>query len=285
MLNETDAGRIRLAWLAVATGGLLAALSLLYEGRGKPLPAGAAAVVGDQAIGRDQWQRAVQAVEGDRARALDAGERRAVLDRLIDEELLFQHALDSGLVRDDPGLRKTLVAALIDATTAGGAVDEDAARALFARDPAYFAAQPRLAVVAVRTDDAASQDDATAARKGLREVLQDALREGRPLPAGFEPVVLPEEPLPLPQIAQRLGGAAAGALHRATAGELLGPFVQGRGALYVLLRQRYADTVRYEDVADAVRSEWQRREAEKALEVLLTELRRDAAIRYASDAR
>ncbi|WP_281784729.1 SurA N-terminal domain-containing protein [Sinimarinibacterium flocculans] len=281
MLNETDAGRIRLAWLAVAAGGLLAALSLLYEGRGKPLPAGAAAVVGDQAIGRDQWQRAVQAVEGDRARALDGEERRAVLDRLIDEELLFQHALDSGLVRDDPGLRKTLVAALIDATTAGGAVDEDAARALFARDPAYFAAQPRLAVVAVRTNDAASRDDATA----VREVLQDALREGRPLPAGFEPVALPEEPLPLPQIAQRLGGAAASALHRAAAGELLGPFAQGRGALYVLLRQRYADTVRYEDVADAVRSEWQRREAEKALEVLLTELRRDAAIRYASDAR
>ncbi|WP_424153165.1 SurA N-terminal domain-containing protein [Sinimarinibacterium flocculans] len=280
-MNETDAGRIRLAWLAVAAGGLLAALSLLYEGRGKPLPAGAAAVVGDQAIGRDQWQRAVQAVEGDRARALDAGERRAVLDRLIDEELLFQHALDSGLVRDDPGLRKTMVAALIDATTAGGAVDEDAARALFARDPVYFAAQPRLAVVAVRTNDAASRDGATA----VREVLQDALREGRPLPAGFEPVALPEEPLPLSQIAQRLGGAAAGALHRATAGELLGPFAQGRGALYVLLRQRYADAVRYEDVADTVRSEWQRREAEKALEALLTELRRDAAIRYASDAR
>jgi hypothetical protein len=277
MLNESDPRRSGLAWLAVVAGGLLAALSLLYEGRGKPPPAGSAATVGDHAIDRAQWQRAVQAVENDRGRALDPAERRAVLDRLIDEELLFQHALDSGLVRDDPGLRKTLVAALIDATTAGGAVDEAAARALFERDPGYFAAQPRLQVAVARRAPEAAPVDA--------EILRAALRDDTTLPEGYERIPLPEAPLPLPQLAQRLGGSAATALHRAEVGALIGPLDYGEASLFLLLRARYADAVRYEDVAEAVRSEWQRRAAEAALEELLTELRRDAALRYADDAR
>lgn len=277
MLNESDARRIRIAWLAVAAGGLLAALSLLYEGRGKSLPAGAAAEVGTQAIGREQWQRAVQAVENDRGRALDAAQRRAVLDRLIDEELLFQHALDSGLVRDDPGLRKTLVAALIDATTAGGAVDERAARALFERDPGYFAAQPRLQVAAAGI--------AAGAAPANTDALRDALLADAALPHGFERIPLADDALPLAQIAQRLGGSAAAALHRAGIGELVGPIAQGGMQVYAVLRARYADAVRYEDVAEAVRTEWRRRAAETALAALLDELRGDATIRYADDAR
>jgi hypothetical protein len=277
MLNESDAHRIRLAWLAVAAGGLLAALSLLYEGRGKPLPPGIAARVGEQGIARDQWQRAVQSVEFDRGRMLGTDERRAVLDRLIDEELLFQHVIDSGLVRDDPGLRKTLIAALIDATTAGSAIDEDAARALFDRDPGYFAAQPRLQVAAARRVEPEAGIDEAA--------LQAALASDEPLPPGFERVVLPQMPIPLTQLAQRLGGSAANALHRAVVGELTGPIAQGDGVLFVVLRARFADAVRYEEVAQAVRTEWQRREAEAALAALLDELRTDASIRYADDAR
>jgi hypothetical protein len=277
MLNESESRRTRLAWFAVAAGGLLAALSLLYEGRGKSMPAGSVALVGDQAIARDQWQRAVQSVESDRGRALDAAERRAVLERLVDEELLFQHALDSGLARDDPGLRKTLIAALIDATTAGGTADEADMRALFERDPGYFAAQPRLQVVAVRLAADAQLSDT--------EALRDALRHDAALPDGVERIALPAEALPLPQLAQRLGGSAATALLRAEVGELIGPLAYGQASLFLLLRARYADAVRYEEVVDAVRSEWQRRAAETALTALLAELRRDASLRYADDAR
>ncbi|MES0872754.1 hypothetical protein [Sinimarinibacterium thermocellulolyticum] len=276
-MNESHSGRIKIAWLAIVGGGLLAALSLLYESRGKPLPAGVVATVGNHAILRAQWQRAVQSVENDRGRALDRDERRAVLDRLIDEELLFQHALGSGLVRDDPGLRKTVIAALIDATTAGGAVDERAAQALFARDPGYFAAQPRLQVAALRCTADDLDVDAGALRQAL---LGDAA-----LPPACARVVLPDEPLPLAQLAQRLGGSAAAALHRAETGALIGPIAQRDAVMYALLRSRYADSVRYEDVAEAVRSEWQRRNAEAALAALLAGLRDGAAIRYADDAR
>lgn len=266
--------RVLLAWSAVLAGGLLATASVWHEGR-NALPVDAVARVGHQFIPRAQWLRAVQAVETDRGAALDDAGRRAVLQHLIDEELLFQHALDSGLARDDPGLRKTLIAGLVDAATAGGNVDENAARALFERDPAYFAAQPRLRVSAVQIDTRATMPDLQA--------LQAALRGG-PLAPGVQRIELPDTALPLPQLAQRLGGSAAQALRTAALDQAIGPVAQGHRQLYLMVHARQADAPRYEEVAEAVRSEWSRREAEGALARLLEDLRRSASVSVADDA-
>lgn len=226
-------------------------------------------MVGSQPIGRAQWLQAVAAVESDRGLALSAPERRAVLQKLIDEELLFQQALDSGLARDDPGLRKTLIAALIDASTAGGAVDEAAARALFEQEPGRFAAQPRLRVAAL---EAPADAQPAAVLAALR---------GGPLAEGWRTLPLPDQLLPIPQLAQRLGGGAATALSQAALGQVIGPLESGGVSLYLLLRERQADAPVYEDVAEAVRSEWARRNADRALEALLQRLRGEARVRVA----
>lgn len=275
MLPVPSSRRIQLAWCAVLAGGLLATASLWHEGRAGALPAGAVAAVGGQTIPRAQWLRALEAVETDRGAALDAEGRRAVLQRLIDEELLYQHALDSGLARDDPGLRKTLIAGLVDAATAGGAVDETAARALFERDPTYFSAQLRLRVSAIELERGAAVP--------AHEALLAALRGGALSPR-LRRVDLPAAAVSLPQLAQRLGGSAAQALRSARTNQLVGPLMQGERQLYLMVLERQADAPRYEDVAEAVRSEWSRREAEAALARLLEDLRHSAAIRIADDA-
>lgn len=263
--------RVALAWAAALAGGLIAATALHVDGR-YSLPDDAVAVVGTQPIPRAEWLRAVAAVESDRGTPLDAAARSAILQRLIDEELLFQHAIDSGLARNDPGLRKTLVAGLVDATTAGEGTDEAAARALFERDPSYFSAQPRLRASALALPADAKPPDAAA--------LQSAL-QGGPMHAQGKVVDLPDQALTLPQIAQRLGGSAAEALRTAEPGRVLGP-LHGDGAqLYLMLHERLTDTPRYEDVADAVRTELARRHAEAALERLLTTLRSTTSIRIA----
>lgn len=276
MLPDRSSRRVAIAWSAVLAGGLLAAASLWLESRPADLPADAVARVGSQIITRAQWLRAVEAVQTDRKTLLDSAARTQILQRLIDEELLYQHALDSGLARNDPGLRKTLIAGLMDAATEGGIVDEAAARAMFERDPAYFSAQPRLRVAAVELDAAATPPPEGAVRAVL-------------LGAGAEPplrrVDLPATALPLPQIAQRLGGSAAEALRRAPPEQLIGPLPRGGRQLYLMLLERQADSVRYEEVAEAVRSEWARREAEAALARLLADLRSSASIRIAADAR
>src|SRR5690606_28663353 len=171
--------------------------AIVYDDATRTLPVGAAAVVGEHAITLEQWQRAVAAVDAGRDTPLDAAGRHVVLQRLVDEELLFQHAVDSGLARNDPGLRKTLIAGLIDATTAGGSSDEAAARALFESDPLYFAAQPRLRAAIVATDAALAP-----------EALQAALRDGTDAP-GLRWLQAPDVALAPAAIAQRWGGSVA----------------------------------------------------------------------------
>ncbi|HSW12044.1 MAG TPA: peptidylprolyl isomerase [Solimonas sp.] len=266
-----------LAWLSVLAGGLLAGAALLLDGwHGGGLPADAVAVVGERPIARADWLQALQSVEGDRGRVLDAAGRAKLLQRLVDEELLFQHALASGLVRDDPGLRKTVIAALVEATTAVDAVDEIAARALFEREPARFGGQPRLRVAGLRVP---AQVPAPP-----RAELGAMLQAGRVIPP-LRDLELPDALLGLPQLAQRLGGTAATALRDAKPGELIGPIETGSGALYLLLRERQQILPRYEEVATAVRGELARRQADASLEQLLRELRRDASIHIAPDAR
>ncbi|MEQ1438222.1 hypothetical protein AAG565_02565 [Fontimonas sp. SYSU GA230001] len=262
--------RIALAWAAVLLGSLIAAVTLYVDGR-DALPADAVAMVGSQPILRSQWLRAVQAVEADRGAPLDAPARRAILQRLIDEELLFQHAIDSGLARNDPALRKTLVAGLVDATTAGAAVDENDARALFEQDPAYFSAQARLRIGAVLAPADTAADDAR---------LAAALRDGD-VRAPLRAIELPAQALTLPQIAQRLGGSAAELLRTAERGRVLGPLRGGDARLYLMLHERLADMPRYDQVADAVRTELSRRQAEAALERLLVTLRSSTPVRTA----
>jgi len=279
MLNETLRRPALLAWLSLICGGLLAAAALLLDGwRGPALPDGVVAQVGTQAIARDEWLRALQSVQGDSGRRLDAAAQAAVLQHLVDEELLFQHALASGLVRDDPGLRKTVIAGLVDAATAGDPadeVDEAAARELFEREPQRFGGQARLRVSALRLPQGTPPPPVAQLRAALA---------GGPLPPPLRPVALPDAPLAPAQLAQLLGGSAAEALRQAAPDQVLGPLPAGADSLYLLLRERLQQSPRYEEVAGAVRAELAHRQADAALERLLQQLRRDTPVRIARDA-
>ncbi len=276
MLKITDLSPPRLAWLSVLAGGLLAGAALLLDSwRGPGLPAGSVALVGEHTISREEWLRALQSVQGDSGRQLDAAARARILQRLVDEELLFQHALASGLVRDEPGLRKTVIAALVDGATSGGTADDAAARALFDSQPQRFAPQPRLRVTALLLPAGAQAPDAV--------LLRNALEQGR-APAPLLPVTLPDTALPVSRLAQYLGGGAVAALQSAQPGQLLGPLPAGDARLYLLLRERQQDVPRYEDVAEAVRSDLARQQADAALARLLEQLRRDIPVKIAADA-
>ncbi|TJY62258.1 hypothetical protein E4T66_08545 [Sinimarinibacterium sp. CAU 1509] len=264
------------AWLAVLVGGGIAAAVLLHDGwRPGGLPVDAVALVGERPIARADWLRAVAAVESDRGRVLEPDDRERVLEHLIDEELLLQHALDSDFVRNDPGLRKTVIAALVEAGTQGRPPDEAEARALFEQHPEDFAGAARLRVVVLQLKPGQappSQDDISA-----------ALRSGVS-PPSMRRLDLPAAPLAPPQLAQRVGGSLAQALTTASVDQLIGPVNAAGATCYAMVLERRIDRPRYEDVAEAVRGALSRREADQALARLLQSLRTEIPIRMAADA-
>jgi hypothetical protein len=257
------AGRARLAWAAIVAGTLLA-LGSFALAPPRDLPAGVAAMVGEQAIGIGEWQRAITAVEGDRGAALDAAGRSALLDRLIEEELLRQHALASGLARDDPALRKALVRAVLDAlqrSVEAEAADPAALRAFAAANPGYFSAQPRLALRAARGPAPAP-----------RALLAAALCGDAVLPPGFARLPIPDGPVPATRLAGYAGARLAEAARAAPVDTLHGPV----GDAWLCVRAREAPTATADEAA--VREEFLRRRAESLTAALLASLREDIAI-------
>jgi hypothetical protein len=104
-----------LLFLGATLGLGIATFGLLEDRReAARLPAGAAAVVGERTIRIIDYQRVLAGVESDRRNPIDEDMRRHVLERMIDEELLVQRALDLGLAVVDRRVRGELTSGLID---------------------------------------------------------------------------------------------------------------------------------------------------------------------------
>lgn len=235
-------------------GAALAAWPVLQSPGSEVLPDSAVARVGDRLILRDEWLRAVAAVASERRTPLDAEDRAAILERLIDEALLVQYGVALGLMARDPRLRGQLVDAVMQVTLEQRAETPDAAtlRAYYAANAAQFQSPSRWQVSAVQID-----------------------ADGRPQPLS---PALPTGPLPLTQVRQRLGPALAAQLATATSGETLSVTRSDGARLAVTVEAVVPGRVPdFESVESAVRSAWQRDLDERLVRDLLDELR----VRYA----
>jgi parvulin-like peptidyl-prolyl isomerase len=281
----------RAAWLlglGAAAGVALAALGVVRSGTAPAeAPAGAVAVVNGQAISREGLAEIVGAVAAERkSLELDASERRRLLDRMIDEELLLQRGLDLGLARYERTARRAIVAAVIAAVTADAEAQEpgeDALRA-FHRDTAERFQRPgRVRVdvlfvgVSPRPEAIAYQQSADAARRARAgedfATLQKELGERSPTP-------IPAEPVSIDEVRATLGPSAAAALQRLEPGAISDPVRGAAGWLVLRLRERAApEPLPYEQVREQVRAEYLRSVGERALVEYLEGLRSAADVR------
>ena len=111
--------------IGAALGLALAALDLVGARHdAASLPDGAIAVVDGVPIPTSDYERALAALSADRRSALDDDDRRRVLDRLVDEELLVQKGLDLGLPRRDRRVRSDIVASVVESVVAEAATRE-----------------------------------------------------------------------------------------------------------------------------------------------------------------
>jgi hypothetical protein len=246
--DDNAAGTARAPrWLLLA--GLAAGAALGAAGlRVAPapsLPPGAVARVDGQLILRDVWLRAVAAVASDRRAPLTEADRRHILERLIDEELLVQHGVALGLVERDARLRGTLVSQVLQAAAQAARVepDEAALRAYFDAHRERFTPAARLRVRAWRVGPG-----------GAREAFQPAV---------------PDVLLPPAKLQAYLGPALTRRAQDLAPGEVL----DAGGVGVELVESRPGAAPPFEAVRAEVRLEVLRRADEAAVLALLAELR------------
>jgi len=244
-------------WLLA--GGMIAgaALAVFYIVR---LPqtvepeADAVAWVNDRPISRGSYEAALQAVAGDRKTGtLRPDDRERVMQRLIDQELLIDRAIELGLHERDPQIRNQLATAMIDflvrrSEDEARTVEESALRAFYEEQSFRFqrSAQYRIDV-----------EGATV-----------------PLPGGF---------LLLKEIEQRLGPSAA---RRVAELEVDETFLGGDGDKQYevrLLERRPGQVAPFEEAREAVEAAYLRDRSEVAVREYLEVARQRSDIRIEAE--
>src|SRR3984893_3890170 len=131
---------------AVVLGCAVSALQILHDVRVpiRLLP-GTAARVNGRSIDADSGKRTVAGMDA-RDRRSESATRHDVLSRMIDEELLVQHALDSGAAETSPEVRAALVRSAITRVNAEVAAEPIPDREL----EEYFRAHSSLYATSAR---------------------------------------------------------------------------------------------------------------------------------------
>ena len=280
--------RVLLA-LGAALGLAAAAVGLLRSGAGDlsrvELSLGVVASVNGEPVRLDAYRRALAALASDRRDPLEAEDRRRVLDRMIDEELLVQRGLELGLARHDRRVRADLVQAVIASVLADAderpPSDTEIAE-LYQENRDYFTRPGRLhdRQLLVRGEDEPAWERALRAAERLR--LGEALDRVADELGDSEIAPLPDDLLPAAKLRDYLGPSALRTALDLEPGEVSDP-VSAAGGLRVLLlvRREPAQAPPLAEVEDQVRVEWRRRAGDRALQSYLDGLRESGDVRIA----
>ena len=286
---------MRSEWLlaAGAVAGLAtAAASLLSApGGGAALPPGTAARVNGTAIQEADLERLLAGLASERRTAVGPEERARVLDRLIEEELLVQHALSLGLARSDRRVRADLVSSLLGALAAandGWEPDSEAVARFYAENRDYFAGPGRLRVrqVFVAVDGAgeeAARQRAERASGRLR--AGEALEVVRAELGSAEIAPLPDALLPPAKLREYLGPSALLAALDLAPGQASAPVRSAQGwHVLALVEREPGGAPPLAEIEAQVRAELRRREDDRALREQIDQLRAEADVEVAPTA-
>ncbi|MGE3671635.1 MAG: peptidylprolyl isomerase [Polyangiaceae bacterium] len=261
--------------------GMLAGIASMGVGLGnteRALPPGIAAQVGERQIPESEVDSTLDSL---RQAGFSQIDRKTVLDRLVDEELLLQEALRLDLHHTDVRLRGALVRDLIDASNAApkkAPTDADL-RAHYAANPGRFAtaAQMELETVFFRGPSAA--DDAALAAPLWRSgtMPRGNAQSSLPLPGGLVPAA---------KWGEYLGRDVSDALGKLPEGAVSEAFrLDDAWGVARIKRRTSSAAPAFDQVVGLVRADYQRRESEARLRQLVSHLRAVRAVRVAAEPR
>lgn len=284
------------AWLlafGAAAGLALAAWGLLGEAAGGGLPEGTIARVNDTLLREDDFERLVAAVLEDMRTPDETKARKRVLDRMIEEELLIQRALDLGLVHLDRKVRADLTSSMITSVIADikdRQADDAELEAFYADNIEYFVRPGRIHArqlffrVAPQGKETHAAGSAEVRAREAFERLEagEAFESVKSELGDFEISPIPAAMLPAAKLREYTGPTLLRTISELEPGAWSEPVRSGMGWHVAQLVEREApETLPLAQIRDQVEVDWRRREGDRALRDYLDELRARAAIEIA----
>jgi hypothetical protein len=260
--------------LGAAVGITLAATGILdpLDGSGRSLPAGVLVRVNETLITEEEYTRSLHLLATDKRNELTDEDRRHVLKRLIEQELLIQRGVEIGLVSSDPSVRKAIAAAMIQSIVgplASLQPEREELERFHAENLGLFTLPARFRVqeIVFRRSNDEGQDALSRAEQAER-----ALERGTPFETvrdrlGDRPIVaLPDAFLPPHKLREYLGPTLARAAMTLDPGQVTEPLRSPSGVhILRLVEAGPAQVPPIESILDQVESEFRRRAADQAL--------------------
>ena len=275
MTKDTD-----IRWLYAGAVAGIAAVgygSLDRDFAERTMPEDAIAMVNEQVISRDTFNRTVERQQYDSEDPLTNQDRSWVLQRLIEEELLVQRGLDMGIAQSEMEVRSAIVRSLVASITAEADAsnpDDDELRGWFADNPERFTYSSAVAVDAwTAVEESVAQDFATALRRKEATSEPDGIRPLAGLPSGF---------LPPSKLRDYLGASITAALKYSPKDMVAVYANQGRWLIVRIVDKQQTRIADFDSIRTQVLIEYRRNLADRTLRDYLDNLRDRARIAEAA---
>jgi hypothetical protein len=282
----TDAFRRACLIAAVAIGCAFSAFQILHDVRVPvQLLPGVAARVNGRSIDRDSVNRTVAGMDA-RERRSESAIRQVVLSRMIDEELLVQHALQSGAAETSPEVRAALVRSAITRVNAEAAAEPVSDREF----SEYFEAHRQVYATSARFDVTPFYFES----KSLRVAQSRAVAARAAVNAGASiervistsntlPFAAPSQGVTARTLANYFGPATADLLDHLAPGDTTDAQQLGDGVVFIYVnRKTPGEMPSLASIHDLVAADAMRDRQEHALEELLGSLHQAARIEFAA---
>lgn len=268
----------KLLLLASIIGTFLAIYSIVDSNKNfSSLPNDVIAIVNDKIIPSERYRTVIQLIENDKRDDLTKADRKMALDRIIEEELLVQYAYQNGFLEADDLLRKSIVRSVVDSIVEQSVSvipDEDELRDFYQDNLPVFTLDEQYRVVILSSQ---SLSDITTAK----EIWQKSYD-------------IKKLEIDIPSIRQL--DIPSGFISKLKLGALIGPLLRDvvlslkTGETSKIIETIYGHTIvtlvdkkdkiipEYSDINEVVLQEYRRRQREKILEELLSDLKRQSDI-------
>ncbi|MFT5483807.1 MAG: hypothetical protein ACI9GW_002466 [Halieaceae bacterium] len=238
--------------------------------------------VNHQPITSVELNFASEKLEANSSESLSVAQRQAVLELLVDEELLLQRADSLGVYTSDRGIRKTVVHGVIDREVAeflGKPTNDHEIRQFYREHRSVFEHPLRAEVDIVRFTSVHEAERARVAMvAGVQPEDSIALESNAALSH------LPQAPLPEHMLRRYLGSALTEVALGLEQGEISGPISRPEGVYLIsvqILEPAWVPDFDY--IRENVVDEYHRRGRDRALEQTLARLWQDSDVRFNID--
>ena len=264
-------------WLIV--GGLC---GLMFAGYGmftrigitSDFESGVIATVNNTAIVEETYLRALDRYNSDTKNQLNDDDRKWVLQRLIEEELLVQRGLDLGMLNTDNDVRGAIVRALIASLNNEAAAVSPSEKDLINYYEAHKERFTYPATVAVNIWTADTKRDALLLQQSIEENTGPLkLKNTRFLKN------IPDGLLTINKLREYVGPSLVSLILAGMEKKVVMHSSQGRWYIVKIKEKRDSITEPYDDIKYQVQAEYMRFEADRILRDYINNLKDNAAIK------